>query len=78
MKIKVLAFAQARDAFGFSEVEVEANETLSAFEFLESRWPGSLDKTPSSRIALDMEYVSKDTPLGGAKELAILPPVSGG
>ncbi|MET0241253.1 MAG: molybdopterin converting factor subunit 1 [Sphingobium sp.] len=30
------------------------------------------------RAALDQEYVSLDTPIGSARELAIFPPVTGG
>lgn len=76
MNLTILAFAQARDTFGFAErvVACAPEETLRVV--VQRVAPGvSLEHL---RVALDCEYVTWDTPIGEAAELAIIPPVSGG
>lgn len=76
MKVKILAFAQARETFGFSEktVEVEAGQTPR--DVMGKVAPGvSLE---GLRVALNCEFVDWDKAIGEAGELALLPPVSGG
>ena len=76
MKLTILAFAQAREAYGFSArvVACEAGETVR--EVLGRVVPGADWGTLA--VALDREYVLLDTLVGGAAELALIPPVSGG
>jgi molybdopterin synthase sulfur carrier subunit len=76
MQVKLLAFAQARDQLGWPErmVECEPEETPRAV--LARVAPAiALD---TWRVAVDEEYHSWDAPLGTAREMALIPPVSGG
>jgi len=76
MTVKILAFAQARETFGFPERTVECDPGQTPREVMASVAPGiSLE---SLRVAVDSEYVDWDKPLGEAGEMALLPPVSGG
>ncbi len=74
----LLAFAQARDVLGFSQREIETDPEQSATALLDQLHPGWREKLPGTRVALDQVYADWDTPLGEAKEIALLPPVSGG
>lgn len=74
----LLAFAQARDVLGFTQREVDVQPTQTAADVLEQLHPGWREQLPGSRVALDQAYADWDTPLGDAKEIAVLPPVSGG
>lgn len=76
MTITILAFAQARDVFGFSERAVESSAADTPRSIVE-RFSVSADLT-FLRVALDQEYCDWDTPVGQARELALMPPVSGG
>jgi molybdopterin converting factor small subunit len=76
MQLKVVAFAQARDQLGFDEVVVDcdAHETPRAvLHRLQPEFsPGPM------RVAVDQRYADWDAPVGAARELALIPPVSGG
>ncbi len=72
MTIQILAFAQARDIFGFSERTVECDPADTPRTLL-PRFQTSGDLT-FIRIALDQEYRDWDTAIGTAKELALIPP----
>jgi molybdopterin synthase sulfur carrier subunit len=76
LEITILTFAQARESFGFSSrtVACTANDTPRTI-VLQLAPAASLEHL---RVALDHEYVDWDTPIGAARELAIIPPVSGG
>jgi sulfur-carrier protein len=76
VEIQLLAFAQARDLLGFASraISCAPDETPRAIvsrvamEAPIAQW----------RVALDGEYADWDAPIGAARELAIIPPVSGG
>ena len=75
--VKLLAFAHAADRLGWREMLVECapDETLRAI--VERHAPGF--DFASARVAVDCEYMSWDDAAGAlAREVAILPPVSGG
>jgi sulfur-carrier protein len=76
MNIKLLAFAQAQEAFGFRErtATCDPNDTPRTL-ILRLKPDANLEHL---RVALDYEFTSWDTPLGTARELALIPPVSGG
>jgi molybdopterin converting factor small subunit len=76
MPITVLAFAQSQDLFGFTrrELACEPDDTPRTL-LLRLRPDADLALL---RVALDCEFATWDTPLGSARELAIIPPVSGG
>jgi molybdopterin converting factor small subunit len=77
MKVTLLAFASAAERLGWRSREIEATDadtprTLFA-RASEGFQPGV------ARVAVDCEYRDWDTPIGAsARELAIIPPVSGG
>lgn len=76
MTLTVLAFAQARDQLGFHERAVECSPGDTPRAVLARIAPAAaLD---AMRVALDHEYADWDTPIGTSRELAIIPPVSGG
>lgn len=76
MKITVLAFATAKDVLGFSEKSVETLEGETPRELAARLVPGL--EVDDWRVALDSEFASWDQAIGEARELAFLPPVSGG
>ena len=76
MSVTVLAFAQSQDTFGFSSKELPCSPEDTPRTLLARVKPdASLELL---RVALDCEFATWDTPIGSAKELAIIPPVSGG
>ena len=76
MSITVLAFAQSQDTFGFSSRELPCSPEDTPRTLLLRVKPDA--DLSLLRVALDCEFSTWDTPLGEAKELAIIPPVSGG
>jgi molybdopterin synthase sulfur carrier subunit len=76
MRVKLLAFAQARDQLGFGEREIDCQPTDTPRQVI-GRIAAS-DALSMMRVAVDREYRGWDEPLGPAEELAIIPPVSGG
>jgi molybdopterin synthase sulfur carrier subunit len=76
MQVKLLVFAQTRQQLGFGErfIECAPHDTPRT---IVSRVAPALDVT-SLRAALDCEYCAWDAPIGEARELALIPPVSGG
>ncbi|WP_367874659.1 MoaD/ThiS family protein [Luteolibacter sp. Populi] len=76
MSITVLAFAQARDLFGFSSREIPCDPAETPRELLLRLRPDA--DLSHLRVALDCEFAAWDDALGSARELAIIPPVSGG
>ena len=76
MELTVLAFAHARESFGFSSriVPYDPDETPRV---LLLRLSPAADLRHLA-VAVDSEYVSMDEPIGQARELALIPPVSGG
>ena len=76
MEITIVAFAQASERLGFRERRVACEPTDSAQDLLARLAPGC--DLSQYRVAKDHEYCGWHEPLGAAKELAIIPPVSGG
>lgn len=76
MKLKILAFAQARDTFGFSERIVDFEEEETPRKIIARVAPEASIK--GLRIAVDCEFSDWDEPVGNADEIALIPPVSGG
>ncbi len=76
MKVKILAFAQARETFGFSEKIVKYEIGQTPREVMEKIAPDiSLE---GLRVAVDCEFSDWNKPMEVAAEMALLPPVSGG
>lgn len=76
MEITLLAFATSSDAFGFSSKVVYCSADDTPFTLVQRIAPQV--NIASLRVALDCEFATWDTPIGGARELAFIPPVSGG
>ncbi len=76
MEINLFAFASSSDDFGFSERRVPCGPDDTPLSIVEKYAPRA--NRESLRVALDCEFVTWDTPIGDARELAFLPPVSGG
>jgi molybdopterin synthase sulfur carrier subunit len=76
MEILLLAFANSRDEFGFSSRTIACVAEDTPLSIVERIAPQV--RREFLRVALDSEFVSWDTPVGDARELAFLPPVSGG
>ena len=76
MRIKLLAFAQARDQLGFDEREIECATSDSPREIIHRISAGA--SLTMMRVAVDREYRGWDDPIGEASEIAVIPPVSGG
>jgi molybdopterin converting factor small subunit len=75
-QIRLLAFAQARDALGFSEKVLSVAESDSPAKIISQL---GIEKLFTGwRVALDCEYVEWDAPVGARSEMALIPPVSGG
>ncbi|GAA5129942.1 MoaD/ThiS family protein [Luteolibacter yonseiensis] len=76
MEISLLAFASSSDAFGFTSRQVSCDPDDTPLTIVRRIAPqvdiGSL------RVALDCEFTTWDTPVRDARELAFIPPVSGG
>jgi molybdopterin converting factor small subunit len=76
MQLKVLVFAQAHDQLGFRECEVECHASDSPRMILSRLAPEA--QLGAMRVAVDCEYHDWDAAIGAARELAVIPPVSGG
>ena len=76
MQVKLLAFAQARDQLGWPERVVECQPEETPRAILARVAPAA--GVEGWRVAVDEEYHSWDAPLGKAREIALIPPVSGG
>ena len=79
--MRVLFFAQLKDAAGCAAVELPAPAPVDADQL----WAGLLEKFPELRIhrptvrlARNSEYVGGDARFADGDEVALIPPVSGG
>lgn len=77
MQIKILAFAQARLALGFSECTVEVSQTETPRAIL-NRMAPEYSPDRATRVAVNQIFADWDAPVGTAVEIAIIPMVSGG
>jgi molybdopterin converting factor small subunit len=76
MQLKILAFAHLPAQLGFRERTVECAATDTPRAVLQRLAPAT--DLATVRVAIDEEYRGWDEPIGPAKELALIPPVSGG
>ena len=79
--VRVLFFGRLRDLAGVAEVEVAAPPTLAALQALVSADNPRLAEAlaePSTRIAIDRAFAAADAPIADAREVAFMPPLSGG
>jgi molybdopterin synthase catalytic subunit len=81
MKIRVLAFATAREAIGASEIEIELVDDSDLDDLalrLKCDFPALELFWTRLAVAVDGEMVSSSVTLRDGSEVALLPPVSGG
>ena len=81
MKIKVLFFAQLREAFGTGETLIEVNEGSSVGEAVESIFnASSLSHLKGLPLlySVNEDFAEADQTLRAEDALALLPPVAGG
>ena len=76
MPLRLLAFAHIADQLGFRERVIEYAESETPRALLQRLAPGG--DFSKVRVAIDEEYRSWDESIGPARELALIPPVSGG
>lgn len=79
--MRVLFFAQLKDATGCASMELPAPEPINA----EALWAALLEKFPALethrktvRLARNSEYAGTETLFTDGDEVALIPPVSGG
>lgn len=81
MTLRVKLFARARDLAGTSELAVElpAGATVADLRAaLALQRPALTGLLPRCVFAVDNEFAADETPLSAEREVALLPPVSGG
>ena len=81
MKIDVLMFAAAKEVAGRDKVSIEVSEPACAADVLGAlakELPGLTGLLPSSRLAVDCQYVDGEAEISPDSEVAFIPPVSGG
>ncbi|MEP9357698.1 molybdopterin converting factor subunit 1 [Sphingomonas sp. KR3-1] len=81
----LLYFAWVREAVGVGQEHVDPPEAVRSVadlvDWLARQSPGhaaAFADPAKLRAALDQRFVPLDTPLNGAKEVALFPPVTGG
>lgn len=81
----LLYFAWVREAVGTGQETIDPPEAVRSIAdliaWLTERSPGhatAFAEPAKLRAAIDQRFVSLDTPLNGAKEVALFPPVTGG
>lgn len=82
MQLDILLFAAAKDAAGSETIQLDVPERVSASDVLAAigdQIPQLAGLLPSCRLAIDCAYVAGDFEIASnAKEIALIPPVSGG
>ncbi len=79
--IDVLLFAGLREIARSEVIRVEIHDDATAGDLLAAlgdQHPAMAERLPPCRVAVDHAFVSSDHPLAGAREIAVIPPVSGG
>lgn len=81
MKVEVRYFASLVELTGRASETLDVEEgadVRTVWSVLVARHPALSDLSYLPLVACDMGYADWDTPLGGVREVAFLPPVSGG
>ena len=79
--INVLLFAGARAAAGAEQLTVTLEPDATGRDLraaLAATYPQLAALVAASRFAVDMAFIDDDQPLGETREVAWIPPVSGG
>lgn len=80
MKVCLRFFSILRERIGVAEKEIEIETPRPASELFAEIFPGEVGKRllPSTRFAVNCEYVPPEAVVHDGDELAFIPPVSGG
>ena len=78
--MKVLFFAQLREATGVASAEIDASgvDASSLWSILLERWPALAAHRANTRLARNGAYAGGAEIFGVGDEVALIPPVSGG
>jgi molybdopterin synthase sulfur carrier subunit len=83
--MQLLYFARVREQIGLGAEDLalpaDVATVAQLLDWLASRSPGhaaALADRSAIRVAVDQDFAQPDTPLAGAAEIAIFPPVTGG
>ncbi len=83
--MQLLYFARVREQIGLGAEDIalpaDVATVAQLLDWLASRSPGhaaALADRSAIRVAVDQDFAQPDTPLTGASEIAIFPPVTGG
>jgi molybdopterin synthase sulfur carrier subunit len=83
--VQLLYFAWVREAVGLDAEQVAlpagVGTVAALLDWLARRSPGhaaALADRARIRVAVDQQFAAADTPIAGAHEIAIFPPVTGG
>jgi molybdopterin synthase sulfur carrier subunit len=83
--VQLLYFAWVREAVGLDAEQVAlpagVGTVAALLDWLARRSPGhaaALADRARIRVAVDQQFAAPDTPIAGAAEIAIFPPVTGG
>ena len=82
---KLIYFAWVRERIGTSEESIELPASVKTVKdllsYLKARGDGyeaALQAPQVIRVAINHEHVDHSTPLAGAREIALFPPMTGG
>ncbi len=81
MKIKVLYFSSLKDKLGknMEDIDLPENSTVEdLISTLKEKYSEISDSLDNVMLALNEEYVEKNTPVKDGDTVALIPPVSGG
>ena len=83
MTLDILYFAWVRERIGTHKETVETEaatvaDLLAELQAREERYALALSDLSALRVAVDQDLAALDTPLAGAREVAIFPPMTGG
>ncbi len=81
--MEVLYFAWVRERIGLPRERVESSaatvaELVEELRGREERYAAAFADLSALRVALDQELADFDAPLGGVREVAFFPPMTGG
>lgn len=83
--VQIVYFAWVREAVGTDSEQItlpaEATTVAALLDWFATRSPGhaeALADRSRIHVAVDQKFAQPDTPITGAREIAIFPPVTGG
>ena len=81
--IDVLYFAWVRERIGLPKEQVETSaatvaDLVAELKAREARYEAAFADVSALRVAVDQELTDFDAPLTGAREVAFVPPMTGG